>query len=129
MVQIMCLKVVELQAEILAQKNPCYVSFHLKHLIMEKQFFPKLNFKCTFCVNFDKTFEKIWKLAWLIKLRIYRRPQNLKISHMFSEKATKIDEIFTNNLMPCSKCQINGEDFSYSCGLLRKYELYLLASK
>ena len=44
---------------------------------------------------------------------------------MFSEKATKIDEIFTDNLMLCSNCQIVGEDFVDFCGLLRKHELYL----
>ena len=43
---------------------------------------------------------------------------------MFSEKATKIEEIFTVDLTLCSKCQIDGEDFVYFCGLLRKHELY-----
>ena len=45
------------------------------------------------------------------------------IKFMFSEKATKIDEIFTVDLMLCSKCQIEGEDFVNIHGLLRKYEL------
>ena len=44
---------------------------------------------------------------------------------MFSEKATKIDKIFTVNLTLCSKCQINGEDLVNFCGLLRKHELYV----
>ena len=44
---------------------------------------------------------------------------------MFSEKATKIDELFTVDLTLCSKCQIDGEDFVNFCGLLRKHELYL----
>ena len=44
---------------------------------------------------------------------------------MFSKKASKIDEIFTDNLTLCSKCQINGEDFVNFCGLLRKHELYV----
>ena len=39
---------------------------------------------------------------------------------MFSKKATKIDEIFTDDLTLCSKCQIDGEDFVNFCGLLRK---------
>ena len=43
---------------------------------------------------------------------------------MFSKKATKIDEIFTDDLTLCSKCQIDGEDFAKFCGLLRKHELY-----
>ena len=43
---------------------------------------------------------------------------------MFSEKATKIEEIFTVDLTLCSKCQIDGEDFVNFCGLLRKHELY-----
>ena len=45
------------------------------------------------------------------------------LKFMFSKKATKIDEIFTIDLMLCSKRQIDGEDFSNFCGLLRKYEL------
>ena len=42
---------------------------------------------------------------------------------MFSEKATKIDEIFTIDLTLCIKCQIDGKDFVNYCGLLRKHEL------
>ena len=42
---------------------------------------------------------------------------------MFSKKATKIDEIFTVDLTVCRKCQIDGEDFSYFYGLLKKHEL------
>ena len=42
---------------------------------------------------------------------------------MFSEKATKIEEIFTVDLTLYSKCQINGEDFVNFCGLLREHEL------
>ena len=41
----------------------------------------------------------------------------------FSEKATKIDKIFTVNLTVCSNCQIDGEDFLNFCGLLRKHKL------
>ena len=41
----------------------------------------------------------------------------------FSEKATKIDKIFTVNLTVCSNRQIDGEDFVNVCGLLRKHEL------
>ena len=40
---------------------------------------------------------------------------------MYFKKATKIDEIFTDDLTLCSNYQIDGEDF---CGLLRKRELY-----
>ena len=43
---------------------------------------------------------------------------------MFSKKATKFEEIFTVDLMLCSKCQIDGEDFVSFCGLLKKHELY-----
>ena len=39
-------------------------------------------------------------------------------------KATQIDKIFTDDLILCSKCQIDGEDFAKFCGLLRKHELY-----
>ena len=41
---------------------------------------------------------------------------------MFSKK-TKIDEIFTVNLMLYSKGQINGEDFVNFHGFLKEYEL------
>ena len=43
---------------------------------------------------------------------------------MFSKKATKIVEIFTVNLMLCSKYEIDSEDFVKLCGLLRKHKLY-----
>ena len=46
------------------------------------------------------------------------------IKFTFSEKATKIDKIFTVNLTVCSNRQIDGEDFVNFCGLLRKHELY-----
>ena len=46
------------------------------------------------------------------------------VKFMFSQKATKIDEIFTIDLTLCSQCQIDSEDFINFCGLLRKYELY-----
>ena len=42
----------------------------------------------------------------------------------FSEKATKINKIFTIHLTVCSNRQIDGEDFVSFCGLLRKHELY-----
>ena len=42
---------------------------------------------------------------------------------MLSEKATKIDEIFTVDLTLCSKRQIDSEDFINFCGLLEKHEL------
>ena len=47
---------------------------------------------------------------------IYRKSA-IKV-HMFSKKATKINEIFTVDLTLCSKCQIYGEDFVNFCGLL-----------
>ena len=47
-----------------------------------------------------------------------------RLKFMFSKKATKIDEVFTVDLILCSKCQIDGEDFVNFCGLLRKHELY-----
>ena len=46
---------------------------------------------------------------------------------MFSEKATKIDEIFTIDLTVTTYCQINGEYCVNFCGLLRKHELYLFS--
>ena len=44
---------------------------------------------------------------------------------MFSEKDTKIDEIFTVDLTVTTYRQIDGDDFGNFCGLLRKHELYL----
>ena len=48
-----------------------------------------------------------------------------KVKFIFSEKATKIDKIFTVDLTLCSKCQIDGEDFVNFRGLLRKCDLYI----
>jgi hypothetical protein len=44
----------------------------------------------------------------------------LFLKFTFSEKATKIDKIFTINF---SNRQIDGKDFINFCGLLRKHEL------
>ena len=64
---------------------------------------------------------------------------DFSLNFTFSEKATKIDKIFTINLTVCSNrqideiftvnltittyCQIDGDDFVNFCGLLRKREL------
>ena len=53
----------------------------------------------------------------------YKYSFHCMVKFMFSKKATKIDEIFTVDLTLYSKCQIDGEDFIYFRGLLRKYEL------
>ena len=45
------------------------------------------------------------------------------VNFMSSKKATKIDEIFTVDLMVTTYCQIDGEDFVNFCGLLRKNKL------
>ena len=47
------------------------------------------------------------------------------LKFVFSKKATKIDEIFTDNLTLTTWCQIGGEDFVNFCGLLRKHKQYL----
>ena len=47
-----------------------------------------------------------------------------RVKFTFSEKATKIDEIFTADLTVCRNCQIDGEDFVNFCDLLRKQKLY-----
>ena len=39
------------------------------------------------------------------------------LKFVFSEKATKNDEIFTVSMTVGSKCQIDGEDFVIICGL------------
>ena len=44
---------------------------------------------------------------------------------MFSNEATKIDEIFTFNLTLCSKCQNYGEDFFNFRGLLENVNFKL----
>ena len=51
-----------------------------------------------------------------------KKPNRL-VKFVFSKKATKIDEIFTLDLTPTTKCQIAGEDFVNFCRLHRKYEL------
>ena len=56
----------------------------------------------SFCKN------KLGKMCWL--------------KFTFSEKATKIDKIFTVNLTLTTQRQINGEDLVNLCGLLRKHE-------
>ena len=42
---------------------------------------------------------------------------------MFFKKATKFDEIFTNDLKLCCKSQIDREDFVNFFGLIKKDEL------
>ena len=61
--------------------------------------------------------------AVLIKRRVLDVCLRWFLKFVFSKKATKIDEIFTVDLMLCSKCQIDGEDFVNFCGLLGKHEL------
>ena len=51
--------------------------------------------------------------------------EKFQLKFTFSEKATKIEKIFTVYLTVCSNRQIDGEDFINYCGLLRKHELYL----
>ena len=48
------------------------------------------------------------------------QPITDSLKFVFSKKATKIGKIFTVNLILCSRCQIDGEDFVNFCGLLRK---------
>ena len=45
---------------------------------------------------------------------------------MFHKKATKIDEIFTVDLMLCSKCQINGEDIVYFLEMCPIFSILLM---
>ena len=45
------------------------------------------------------------------------------VKFMFSKKATKIDKIFTVDLMVTTYCQIDGKDFVNLCGHLKKHEL------
>ena len=47
-----------------------------------------------------------------------------ELKFMFSRKATKVDDIFTVNLMLCSKHQIDSEYIVNFHGLFRKYGLY-----
>ena len=48
----------------------------------------------------------------------------LEIEFTFSEKATKIDEIFTVDLTVTTNRQIDGEDYVNFCGLLKKHGNY-----
>ena len=47
-----------------------------------------------------------------------------RLKFLFSKKVTKFDKIFIVHLTLWSKCQIDGQDFVYFRGLLRKHELY-----
>ena len=58
-----------------------------------------------------------------IKFRLILQKKDKSVKLKFSKKATRIDEIFTVDLTLCSKCQIYGEDFVNTRGLLRKYKL------
>ena len=58
----------------------------------------------------------------LFRLIIIKQ-RSCELKFMYFKKATKNDEIFTNDLTLCSKCQIYGEDFVNFRGLLIKYEL------
>ena len=53
---------------------------------------------------------------------------SLALKFKFSEKAKKIDKIFTINLLVCINHQIDDEDFVNFCGLLRKHELYIFTA-
>ena len=55
--------------------------------------------------------------------KTWKRSVLCTVKFVFSKKATKIDEIFTVNLTLTTYCQIYGEDFINSCGLLRIHEL------
>ena len=57
------------------------------------------------------------------KISLFQQIEVGILKFTFSEKATKIDQIFTVNLLVCSNRQIDGEDFINFCGLLRKHEL------
>ena len=48
----------------------------------------------------------------------------VSVKFIFSEKATKIEKIFTVDLIVTTYCHIDGKDFLNFCGLLRKHELY-----
>ena len=56
-------------------------------------------------------------------MKIHKCLNFIVVKFMFSQKATKIDKLFTVHLTLCSKCQIDGEDFINFCGLLREHEL------
>ena len=51
------------------------------------------------------------------------KQKSREVNFVFSKKATKIEEIFTDYLTVCSKCQIDGEDSVKFCGLLGKHKL------
>ena len=55
-----------------------------------------------------------WTTAW---------KNVIELKFKFSEKATKIDKIFTVNLTVCSNRQIHSEDFVNFYDLLKKHEL------
>ena len=78
--------------------------------------------------NIQKEVEKEYALKQVIFKCTINLPKTqdckvVPVKFMFSMKATKFDKIFTVDVMLCSKCQMDGEDFVNFCGLLRKHEL------
>ena len=63
------------------------------------------------------------KLMNLEKKRKNVSKKGFMVQFIFSKKAKKIEEIFTVDLIVCSKFQIDVEDSVKFCGLLRKHKL------
>ena len=63
-----------------------------------------------------------YDIQWFILTRISK----FSLKFTFSEKATKIEKIFTINLTVWNNRQIDDEDFVNFCGLPRKHELYTI---
>ena len=61
--------------------------------------------------------------SFIVESKVLIKKITEQVKFIFSKKTTKINEIFTINLIICSKREINSEDFIILCGVLRKYEL------
>ena len=77
-------------------------------------------------VGLFSSFVKMKKIFFSVKLsRLGYETHYSLLKSTFSEKATKINKIFTVNLTLYGNRQIDSEDFINFCDLLRKHELYL----
>ena len=67
--------------------------------------------------------------SWLCGTRICQSAWTKRPRSKFSEKATKIDNIFTVNLTVCNNHQINGVDLLIFVAFFRKHDLYCCRQK
>jgi hypothetical protein len=112
----------------LEQKQLFIPEFHLLHLTFIFPYFEKGTVATSCLVLLQVPNKFLWSKFLVPNQNLSRfcarLNDDLHLKFMFSKKTTKIDEIFTVDLMLCSKRQIDGEDIVNFCGLLKNYEVY-----